>query len=458
MKQLTAATLPTKAVAAMVAPGLDGVPETMLWALHNRAMEARRQDGVLVDPTCLQIHSSIDYDFTAQFGDPSGSLAVRAAAIDTALRQWLRRHPDGCVVSLGEGLETQLHRVDNGRMRWLTVDLPEAIRLREQFLQPNRRFRHLAVSVADPAWMDAVDPSAGVFIVAQGLLMYLDPARVRALLSGIADRFAGAEIVFDVIPRWFSDLTLRGVQQTPRYRLPPMPWGIDGDEIPAVLHGWNSRLGPVAFLDYGAPRGWWRFAGQLIDRLPLLRHQMPSLVHVTVAEAATPARTAAMSSCDHPAATVAGMLAAANRTADNGREIALAASQVIATRTALGLGAALNPLAADHAEFSRMVPEKVEAFAAAGMILLQHSAEGRRQIAALASDEVVTATRATMALAGCRTPACLATVQTRFARAWFERTAANFLSLGMFALTAQAAALTPIHATVVANAARLSPP
>jgi O-methyltransferase involved in polyketide biosynthesis len=32
-------------------------------------------------------------------------------------------------VSLGEGLETQGRRVDNGRLRWLSVDLPDAIRL-----------------------------------------------------------------------------------------------------------------------------------------------------------------------------------------------------------------------------------------------------------------------------------------------------------------------------------------
>jgi hypothetical protein len=33
-----------------ITPGLADVSETMLWALHNRAMEAKRRDGVLVDP------------------------------------------------------------------------------------------------------------------------------------------------------------------------------------------------------------------------------------------------------------------------------------------------------------------------------------------------------------------------------------------------------------------------
>lgn len=265
-----------------IAPDLAGVPETMLWALHNRASEAKRHDGVLVDPDSVRIHDAIDYDFARHFGDPAGSLAVRATAIDRALRRWLERHPDGFVVSLGEGLETQARRVDNGRVRWLSVDLPEAIRMRERFLAPTGRFRHLAVSALDPAWMDAVDPASGVFIVAQGLLMYLEPEAVRRLFSGIAGRFPGAEMVFDVVPRWFSRLTLLGLKQTPHYRLPPMPWGINRDELEPTLRRWHPPLAGVAFLDYRVPRGLPLYLAHMIHYIPVVRHEIPSLVQVTI--------------------------------------------------------------------------------------------------------------------------------------------------------------------------------
>ena len=75
------------------------------------------------------------------------------------------------MVSFGEGFETQRERVDNGRMRWLTVGLPDAIRLRERFLTPTDRFRHFAGSALEPGWMDAVDAWSGIFVIAQGLLM-----------------------------------------------------------------------------------------------------------------------------------------------------------------------------------------------------------------------------------------------------------------------------------------------
>jgi len=197
-----------------IVPDLAGVSVTMLWSLHNRASEAKRPDGILHDPESIYIQSAIDYDFARHFGDPLGSLAARAVEIDRVLRSWLDRHPEGIVVSLGEGLETQSRRVDNGRMGWLSVDLPDAIRLRERFFAPTHRFRHIAASALDPVWMDAVGPSSDVFIVAQGLLMYLAPERVRQLFVCIADRFPGSVLVFDTIPRWFSDLTMVGLNKT----------------------------------------------------------------------------------------------------------------------------------------------------------------------------------------------------------------------------------------------------
>jgi O-methyltransferase involved in polyketide biosynthesis len=101
-------------------PNLTGVSETMLLALHNRAVEAKRRDAVLIDPDSVRIYEAIDCDFRHRFGNSEGSLAARVAEIDRVLRQWLECHPEGLVVSLGEGLETQVRRVDNGRMRWLS--------------------------------------------------------------------------------------------------------------------------------------------------------------------------------------------------------------------------------------------------------------------------------------------------------------------------------------------------
>ena len=38
-----------------ITPELEGVPETLLWTLYHRALEARRPDAVLRDPMAVDL-------------------------------------------------------------------------------------------------------------------------------------------------------------------------------------------------------------------------------------------------------------------------------------------------------------------------------------------------------------------------------------------------------------------
>jgi O-methyltransferase involved in polyketide biosynthesis len=266
--------------ATHVVSNLDGVSETMLWTLYDRACESARTDGVLIDHESARICEAIDYDFAGRFGNPDGSFAARAAKIDHLIMRWLENHPDGMVVSLGEGLETQAHRVDNGRMQWLTVDLPAAIEFREHFLKPSKRFRHIAANALDLAWADEIGPTPDVLIVAQGLFMYLQPKAVERLFADLVARFPKAELVFDVIPAWFSSLTMWGVMKTPYYRLPPMPWGIDAHRIDACLCEWSPGIQTINLLEYRAPRGWPKLLEDLFRINPSNKRYLPCLVQV----------------------------------------------------------------------------------------------------------------------------------------------------------------------------------
>jgi hypothetical protein len=60
-----------------IKPTLMGVPETMLWPLHNRAYASRR--GLLIqDPLSEHIHALIDFDYERHFGRAELSHAIRA--------------------------------------------------------------------------------------------------------------------------------------------------------------------------------------------------------------------------------------------------------------------------------------------------------------------------------------------------------------------------------------------
>lgn len=260
---------------------LTGVPETMLWTLHNRASEAMRPDGWLRDPDSVRIYKSLRYDYRRSFGRPDASHAVRSLVFDQALKPWLKANPGGMVVELACGLETQFQRCDDGLVRWLCVDVPESIALRERFLAPNERCRHLAMSALDLSWMDMVDPSRGLFITVQGLLMYFDERQVKTLLSTILTRFPCAELMFDTIPHWFSRMTTRphGLWKTKYYRTPPMPWGIAWKEVNTLLHSCSPAISSIQIQTYPKLRGLPAFFGHLV-RLPVLRNGAPLIVHV----------------------------------------------------------------------------------------------------------------------------------------------------------------------------------
>jgi O-methyltransferase involved in polyketide biosynthesis len=223
----------------------------------------------LHDPRAVEIYESIDYPFARHFGRPNEAHALRALRFDDQIRRFIGEYPDATIVALGEGLETGFWRVDNGRIRWLAVDLPQSIAVRSRWLPDTHRHTNLACSALDFRWMDHVDRSRGVFVTAEGLLMYFEPGDVERLLGACADRFPGGEMMLDTIPRWLSRKTLKGWHLTSDYKTPPMPWGIDVDELPDLKHA-HPNISDVREVDIGRGQGFlFRTLIPLLGRLPL---------------------------------------------------------------------------------------------------------------------------------------------------------------------------------------------
>jgi O-methyltransferase involved in polyketide biosynthesis len=270
--------------AADLAP-LSGVPETMLWTLHNRAHEAMRPDGVLDDPTCIRTYEAIAYDYERSFGRPNGSHPDRSRRCDDRIRAWRLVHPDGAVIELGAGLETQCFRLDDGRVRWWCVDVPEAIEVRERLL-PTARTQNIARSVTDLAWLQEIDAAVTeAILTAQGLFMYLEDHEVTAVVAAIGERFEHATLVFDTIPPWLSRKTVAGWDLTPHYRSPPMPWGIDRSELARELRRWSPHVRHVESECFGAVRGPARWALTAMGAVPKLR-DLPAALHTVTFERA----------------------------------------------------------------------------------------------------------------------------------------------------------------------------
>jgi O-methyltransferase involved in polyketide biosynthesis len=177
---------------------LSGVSETLLSNLGRRAAAAQAKRPLLRDPLAVQIVRRLDYDFTDSSRGASLH-AVRVRTFDDAVRRFLGRNPAGTVVALGEGVETQFWRVDNGRINWLTVDLPPVLDLRRLLPADPRRRSHSG-SALDLHWLDEVEPRSPILVTAQGLLPYFRRDQVHELIRAMATRLPGWSFVFDVVP------------------------------------------------------------------------------------------------------------------------------------------------------------------------------------------------------------------------------------------------------------------
>lgn len=223
---------------------LSGVPETALLTLHARAWEARRRTPIIDDPMAVALVDSIDFDF-AKFGRTRQAIALRAQAFDTEVRSYLTQHPSATVVALAEGLQTSFWRLDStipaNQFRWLTVDLPPIIDLRKRLLPPSPRVHARAQSALDYSWAESVNTSGGVFVTAEGLLMYLHAEQALELIAQCAKRFPGGQMLFDLPPTWVAKMCRRGLRTSRRYKLPPTPLSLSAaqaadlvDTVPGV--------------------------------------------------------------------------------------------------------------------------------------------------------------------------------------------------------------------------------
>ena len=261
---------------------LTGVSETALLTLHVRASEARRPDSIIDDPMAIQLADSIDYDF-AKFGfSRRQNMAVRALGYDRQTRRYLLDHPRATVVALAEGLQTSFYRLDasgvGDQFRWLTVDLPQMVDLRRKLLPPSDRVEMCAQSALEYSWMDQVDSDHGVFITAEGLLMYLQPDDALALIAECANRFPLGQMMFDLPPSGFAALSRRGMRTTLRYRVPPMPFSLSVSDAANLV---NTVPGIRAVHDLPQAEGRGNVFNAVmwtVQRLPLFDPLRPLLI------------------------------------------------------------------------------------------------------------------------------------------------------------------------------------
>ena len=250
---------------------LTGVSETALMTLNGRAEQAALPGAIIDDPMAIRLRDAlatahgVDY---RKFGRRGQEMALRSLAADRCTIDYLRSHPKATIVALAEGFQTSFWRIEaavpGARFRWISVDLPPVIGLREQLLPPSPRITNIGQSALDYSWMDRVDTAEGVFITAEGLLMYLQPEDAMALIAECAKRFPGGQMFFDLPPTIVKKVAPKGIRASRTYRVPPMPFSMSINELSALV---GRMPGLKAVHDVPMPAGRGFFFGTAFPSL-----------------------------------------------------------------------------------------------------------------------------------------------------------------------------------------------
>jgi O-methyltransferase involved in polyketide biosynthesis len=255
---------------------LSGVAETLLMTLYIRAMESQRPDALIKDEKAVALVTQMSYDFDRvrqvhMDEEDKVTVILRNREFDRYVRDFLARCPEAVVVHIGCGFDSRFERVDNGRVEWYDLDLPEVIELRRKFIgDEGKRYHLLGCSAFDSAWLDTVSAhhQRPFLFLAEGVLMYFKEAQVKSLVLMLRDHFPGAELVIDAFSPFLiraNNLRLSITKFGARYH-----WGLKrGQEI----EGWGDGihlLDEWGYFDRPEPR---------LDHIRWMRH-IPLLARV----------------------------------------------------------------------------------------------------------------------------------------------------------------------------------
>jgi O-methyltransferase involved in polyketide biosynthesis len=220
------------------------VQETMIGPLWARAIFSDRYPEILDDPKAIEIYKQLDYDFSdvEEFLEEFRGLGllIRARSFDDALKKYLEKFPNATVVNIGSGLDTTFSRVDNGKIKWYNLDLPDAIEFRKQFLSDSPRSECIIKSALDISWFDDVEfqPENGIFLIMGGLIYYFSEKEVASLFHALANRFPGGEIIFDAI----SKIAIKKGKQMAKKRGVEPLWKFSMGKPQKVVPKWANKL------------------------------------------------------------------------------------------------------------------------------------------------------------------------------------------------------------------------
>ena len=166
------------------------IQETALIPLAIKASETLRPDARIKDFKAKEIIDTLGVDVSRY--DPFLShegVVARTIMFRNQIADLLKKYPDAVCINLGCGFDDKFSQVDNGRIRWFDVDLPDQIEVRRKVYQDRERCKMLDGSALDNKWTKQIPKSEMYIIIMEGVLEYFSKQQVKTCLNMLCDSF-----------------------------------------------------------------------------------------------------------------------------------------------------------------------------------------------------------------------------------------------------------------------------
>ncbi|MCR5218991.1 class I SAM-dependent methyltransferase [Treponema sp.] len=174
---------------------LGDVQTTALIPVAIKANETLRKNPRIRDDYSVEIirHLKIDTRPYDKFMSHEGVIA-RTVMLDRMMTDYIKKNPDLVVVNLGAGLDNRFARLDNGKISWFDIDLPDCIQLRKKIFPERERVFMIEGNILEDSWCKKVKneierKNTPVIFIAEGVFMYLSMDEIAKVLNILKSNF-----------------------------------------------------------------------------------------------------------------------------------------------------------------------------------------------------------------------------------------------------------------------------
>ncbi len=204
---------------------LGDVEETALIPLAVRASETKRKNARINDYKEAEIIDRLNID-TKNFGKliTHECVVARTILFDSVLKNYISLYPDAVVLNIGCGLDDRFSRVDNGKIIWYNIDLPDSVDVRRKVFDEANREHILGCDILEREWTESIPKDRMVIVVAEGIFMYFSKEQVSSVLKILTDNFKDGFLLAEVMRQ---KMMKEKMHDTVKHTNAVFGWGID---------------------------------------------------------------------------------------------------------------------------------------------------------------------------------------------------------------------------------------